>query len=349
MKTTLDRWENHSSRYPLTPVQKAKLEQYKTQYAQVHTQLEAAYNRRVENGTSSLNTILAAVEKMDAKGVELQKLSTELSQKLAEAEALKAQRLNHVDSNVSIPSKRRRLSSGYEDASSTSPLLAQTKEINELHVTLKSIAERVSTVENNITAQETEVREVMLAYTHDRAQAKDAGELAANPLEARVNDIHEETNRIGEELSEVSEWVAEAINENAKDEDEFHSLLQKKDEQEEVIRSLLVRVEEHGNTRTKDKDEIKALSATLKAYCDKPVSPPSSPFDPKAVIDDMKDQITQLVHNAVKPHIEGARSALAEDLQKYDSELYSMLWSKLSLTNKVIAAVSEATKQPPAT
>jgi hypothetical protein len=61
---------------------------------------------------------------------------------------------------------------------------------------------------------------------------------------------------------------------------------------------------------------------------------------------DMEDQIKELVRNAIKPHVEETRSALVEDLQKYDSELYSMLWSKLSLTTKVIGAVSEATNRP---
>ncbi|KAF5391428.1 hypothetical protein D9757_001937 [Collybiopsis confluens] len=342
MKTTMDRWESHSKQFPFSAAQKVKLQQFKAQCDEAFVRLETAYNRRVERGNSSLNLILTAIEKQDLKAVELQKLSTEVTQKIAEVEALKKQRETtlNVDSNVSsAPSHKRRRLSGPE---APSHLVTQTNEITGLHRSLKSVAERLSTVQNNVIAQETEVQEMLRAYMQDRAQAEAAGE---SRTESRVNEIYDQVDRVADEFSEVSEWIAEIINDSSRNEAQLLLLSDASEQQELETRNLLTRVKEHEEQRSRDQSEIDALSATLNLYRDRPVSPPSSPFDPESFVGDMKDLITELVHEAVKSEVEEVRSALAEDLQKHNSELYSTLWSKLSLTTKVIAAVSEATKE----
>ncbi|KAF9069696.1 hypothetical protein BDP27DRAFT_1325217 [Rhodocollybia butyracea] len=362
LKTTIDIWENQISRLNLSvnAEKLARFQKFKEQLAVAQSQLDAAYARRLEYGSSSLTPLLNHVEKQDAKTQELHKLATELNQKLAEADALKKEvnrkplvsaSTNHVaqDSNdIGIESapagiKRRRLSSGYEDTSSSNALEQSKAEISRLHRILKDISKRVVEVENSFSAQETEMRDLVRAYIHDRAESDHA-----SGVQARVDAIQQDTDHIGKQLEELSTWIAQIIADNRRIEMKHEELTMKNQQEENELRELLNRIEEQEKIHIQDKTEVEALNAALTAYREKPVSPPSSPFDPEATMLDMEDQIKELVRNAIKPHVEETRSALVEDLQRYDSELYSMLWSKLSLTTKVIGAVSEATNRPTA-
>ncbi|KAE9400832.1 hypothetical protein BT96DRAFT_992697 [Gymnopus androsaceus JB14] len=303
--------------FPLGPSRVARFQRLKDQLSEAQAQVDVAFQRRLDHGSSSLSPFLALVERDEARSHELQKLSTELSQKLNEAEALRKE----VEKKPPPPS----VDPVTQDVADQQQM---KKEIKELHDTLKEVSERVSNVENSQSAQEGEVREMLQAYFYDCAQG--------------------ETKNIETQLSELSTWVDEARVANARIEGEQKALIEEKDKEDADIRDLLARVEEHEKNHTKDKNEIEALSAALSAYREKPVSPPSSPFDPETIVLDMEDQIKTLVQNAIRPQIEDSRSTLTEDLKKHDSELFTTLWSKLSLTHKVIAAVTEATKQPPA-
>ncbi|KAH7877438.1 uncharacterized protein C8R40DRAFT_1235655 [Lentinula edodes] len=356
LRTIVERWEQSQNHFPLDDARKAKLQSLKAQVEDAQKQLDAAHARRAENGNSSLTPLLTSVENQETKIQELQRLSNELDLKLVEAAALKkeaenkpltsAERVVSNDADTETrpnSSKRRRTDAGYEDSAAAS--LARTKEeISGLHVTLREVLERVSIVENNIASQETEVREVMQAY-HAQGEAGESS--IVSPLEARTSHMQEQMDDIAMNLTELSEWIAELYIDNSSIDERHKDMIAKKEGEEAEIRVLLARVEEHEKSRAKDRNEIETLSAALTAYYEKPVSPPSSPFDPETVVLDMEEQIKELVRNAIKPHVEETRTTLSEDLQKYDSELYRSLWKKLSMTNQVIAAVSEATTRPP--
>ncbi|KAJ3744616.1 hypothetical protein DFH05DRAFT_1524238 [Lentinula detonsa] len=357
LQTTIDRWELSQNHLHLDESRKARLQHLKTKVEEAQKQLDAAHARRTVYGNSSLAPLLISVEQQEGKTHELQQLASELDQKLAEAAALKKE----VENKSSVPSvppiasrdvdfetlpgssKRRRTTNGYEDTAAASAAQAK-EEIIGLHATLQEVSERVSTIENNIAAQEIEVQEVMQAY---RGQGEAGESSIVNPLEARVNHIQDQMDDIATNLSELSEWIAEIYQNNDSITERHEDIIAKKEEEEAEIRKLLLRIEEHEQNRAKDKSEIEALSAALMAYCEKPVSPPSSPFNPETMVSDMEEQIRELVRNAIKPHIEETRTGLSQDLQKHDSEIYGSLWSKLSMTNKIIAAVSQATSRPP--
>lgn len=252
--------------FPLNESQKAQLQRLRDQLAEAQTQVDAAFQRRLAQGNLSIAPLLDFVEKDEAKSHELQKLVTELNQKLCEAESLRIELEKRPpalstesaaseslrtelekrplapftepvvadDVDMEAPStslKRRRLSFGYDDT--TSPPAAQiTKEIKELHTTLKEVLERVSNVENSQFAQEDDVQEVLRAYLHDRAQAEG--------LESgiRINHIHEQTMNIESQLTELSSWMDETHAANARIEDQQKSIMEQKDKEESDIRNV---------------------------------------------------------------------------------------------------------------
>ncbi|KAJ4488014.1 hypothetical protein J3R30DRAFT_3695669 [Lentinula aciculospora] len=356
LQTTIERWEKHQNYFTLDVSRKVRLQAQKAKVEEAQKQLNVAHARRMEYGNSSLAPLLTSVESQEFKAQELQKLANELNLKLVEAAALKKETeskpltfaepvaLKDTDAETLLSSsKRRRTADGYGDSAVIS--LAQTKqEISGLYATLQEVLERVSTVENHIAEQETEMREVMRTY---RAQDEVGDSLIVTPLEARVGKIQDQMKDIGTNLTELSDWIAQIYIDHDSINDNHDRIIAKKKDEEAEIRALLIRVEEHEKNRAQDRNEIEALSAALTAYCEKPVSPPSSPFDPETIVLDMEEQIRTLVKNAIKPHIEETRAILSEDLQSYDSQLYRSLWSKLTMTNKIIAAVSETTSRPP--
>ncbi|KAJ3726015.1 hypothetical protein C8R42DRAFT_718257 [Lentinula raphanica] len=356
LQSTLDRWDLPQNRLRLDDSRKTKLQSLKAKLEEAQKQLDAAHARRAEYGNSSLASLLNSVEQQETRKHDFHKLASELNQKLVEAATLQKETeikvpappiaSNDVElETVPGSSKRRRISDGYEDTASA--LATQTKEeISGLHAILQAISERVSTVENDIVAQDAEVREVMREY-NDKKEGGEPTPTAVDSLEVRVSHVQNQMVDIATNLKELSEWIAGLYQSSDAMLEKHESIMARKEEEENEIRKLLRRIEAHEKLRAEDKNEIEALSAALTAYAEKPVSPPSSPFDPENMVLDMEEQIRELVRSAVKPHVEEARAALSEDLQGYDAELYQSIWSKLSLTHKVIAAVSEATSRPP--
>lgn len=99
-------------------------------------------------------------------------------------------------------------------------------------------------------------------------------------------------------------------------------------------------MEELQKERERDDMEIKGLSAALTSYLEKPISRPASPFDPEEIVIDLESQIKQLVREIIRPHIDGLRSELIDEMTKRDSDVFNTVFPKLTMTNRVMQGIS---------
>lgn len=93
----------------------------------------------------------------------------------------------------------------------------------------------------------------------------------------------------------------------------------------------------------KNKREITALSAALSAHIARPETPPPSPqlLPVELVLQAVEAPLLHSVRRSVTSLMETLRSDIATMLQERNAEMYQSLWSRLSLTLRVVESLKE--------
>ncbi|PFH54346.1 hypothetical protein AMATHDRAFT_135587, partial [Amanita thiersii Skay4041] len=88
--------------------------------------------------------------------------------------------------------------------------------------------------------------------------------------------------------------------------------------------------------------QVEALEAAHAAHLSRPMSPPMSPRIPPIdyIIQSVKEPILDVARLAIQPMLTSLREDVQALIQERNAEVYQTLWSRLSLTLKVIDAIS---------
>ncbi|KAJ3855917.1 hypothetical protein EV368DRAFT_62098 [Lentinula lateritia] len=277
----------------------------------------------------------------------LKNLLRELKLKLVEAESLR----NTVESNfkrasveqaqvysdgdiiMNAPSSTSLKQDGY----STSPhvSLSTEKHLVLLQGMLDRISKQVALVESNVMEQEDVIKSIIQS-SHEIVTSSDSV----------VNGLHQDIEHFDDELSELVAMTAETIAENNRLDIEYQKLQKDKEDQEIELQKLMACLEKLQKEREKDESDLATLSTALTAYMEKPaMSPPSSPFIPEDIVVALEEQITPLIRNAIKPHIENLRLELEQEITKREMETSTTLSPILTITHQALQSVSNATSE----
>ena len=108
------------------------------------------------------------------------------------------------------------------------------------------------------------------------------------------------------------------------------------------ILQLERRFQNYVEEREKDRNAVEALKAALVAHVAHPPSPPRSPRIPTQdyILNFIEEPLLEVVHTNVKPLVDDLRSDVEHMLRNQNTELYETLWEKLSLTLRMVEAIS---------
>lgn len=294
----------------------------------------------------------------------LKNLLRELKLKLVEAESLK----NTVESNfkkasveqaqvesdgdiiMNAPSSTFLKQDGYSTPPRVS--LSTEKHLVLLQGMLDRISKQVASVESNVMEQE-EVIKSIIQSSHELVTSS----------ESVVDGIHQDIEHFDDELSELAAMTAETIAEDNRLDIEYQKLQKEREDQEIELQrvsqpllrpminfsdyaKLMGCLEKLEKEREKDESDLATLSTALTAYMEKPtMSPPSSPFIPEDIVVALEEQLTPLIRNAIKPHIENLRSELEQEITKHEMETSSTLSPVFTVTHQALQSASNATSE----
>ncbi|KAJ3936825.1 MAG: hypothetical protein NXY57DRAFT_983788 [Lentinula lateritia] len=277
----------------------------------------------------------------------LKNLLRELKLKLVEAESLK----NTVESNfkkasveqaqvesdgdiiMNAPSSTFLKQDGYSTPPRVS--LSTEKHLVLLQGMLDRISKQVASVESNVMEQE-EVIKSIIQSSHELVTSS----------ESVVDGIHQDIEHFDDELSELAAMTAETIAEDNRLDIEYQKLQKEREDQEIELQRLMGCLEKLEKEREKDESDLATLSTALTAYMEKPtMSPPSSPFIPEDIVVALEEQLTPLIRNAIKPHIENLRSELEQEITKHEMETSSTLSPVFTVTHQALQSASNATSE----
>jgi hypothetical protein len=93
---------------------------------------------------------------------------------------------------------------------------------------------------------------------------------------------------------------------------------------------------------------VEALKAAHAAHVARPASPPVSPTLPQIdfIVQTIQDPLLEAARSAIKPMLSSMRDNIQALLEERNTEMYQMLWKKLSLTLKLVEALSARLTPP---
>jgi len=107
------------------------------------------------------------------------------------------------------------------------------------------------------------------------------------------------------------------------------------------------RLQAYADAREKDLKEIGALNAALSAHITRPPSPPASPrtLPPEYILQVIEEPLLESVRSNIEPLIHQLRGSIQDMLCTQNAEMYDTLWGKLSLTLRMVEAISARISQ----
>jgi hypothetical protein len=107
------------------------------------------------------------------------------------------------------------------------------------------------------------------------------------------------------------------------------------------------RLQGYAEAREKDLMEIAALNAALSAHIARPLSPPASPriIPPEYILQVIEEPLLESVRSNIEPLIHELRTNIQDMLRTQNAEMYDTLWGKLSLTLRMVEAISARISQ----
>ncbi|KAJ7452400.1 hypothetical protein B0H11DRAFT_290008 [Mycena galericulata] len=105
--------------------------------------------------------------------------------------------------------------------------------------------------------------------------------------------------------------------------------------------ALQQRFQAYEDANEKDQQSMEALTEALNALRARPPTPPSLPLE--FILSTIDEPIRDSVQSAVRPIVDRMAKQLQEKIVQQDAEIYGQLWDKITLTLKVVNAVSKVT------
>ncbi|GAW10331.1 hypothetical protein LENED_012585 [Lentinula edodes] len=200
---------------------------------------------------------------------------------------------------------------------------------------LDRISKQVASVGSSVMEQEDVIKSVIQS-SHEIVTSS----------ESIVDGIHQDIEHFDDELSELTAMTAETIAEDNRLDIEYQKLQKEREDQEIELQKLMGCLEKLEKEREKDESDLATLSTALTAYMEKPtMSPSSSPFIPEDIVVALEEEITPLIRNTIKPHIEILRSELEQEITKREMETSSILSPIFTVTHQALQSVSNATSK----
>ncbi|KAF8628388.1 hypothetical protein AX15_003913 [Amanita polypyramis BW_CC] len=250
-------------------------------------------------------------------------------------------------SDPSRPLKRRRLDEDVDQERQGSNTLSDIHE--ELRDRALAIQGTISNIQNDQVANRNDLVAECKEYTENKfEEATVEATKSIQGVEDKVRALEGNINSTGDDVGELAGVIGELILHN----NEFKTEIAETNRKIQDTQARVARLEERMREITQERSQfaktIEALKAAHDAHMARPISPPVSPSLPPLdyIVQSVHDPLLEAARSAIKPMLSNMRDNIQGLLQERHAEMYQTLWKRLSLTLRLVDALSARLPPP---
>ncbi|KAF8077937.1 hypothetical protein FPV67DRAFT_1463491 [Lyophyllum atratum] len=237
------------------------------------------------------------------------------------------------------PLKRRRLSDSGRPEYSPGPTNADIEAMQEKFADLEA---RYSDFQNDMIAHDSDMLDGFKAEM-DMKLLEFSQSLPAAPTEPPgvYNDVRENIDTTGNQVAELAEGVSHLVLQSDAQYKEIEAVKHRIEAANTVVAQMQQQFQSYTDSREQDRKTVNALEATLQAYMNHPPSNAVPSLTHDQLVVRMQEPLVDIVRATVRPLIETLRDQVQKMLNCQNQEMYKTLWSKLSLTLRMVETISQ--------